>query len=200
MRISIMKVTKFLKWAWSGLMAIYRGIRNMSRGQERALLITLIALSWVVSGRHTASKAEQLVAVATPPPVVEEIAEPVVVEAPKVNEDAEAVARVLYGIRNNDTVELEAVVWCIVNRVESPLYPSTVIDVCTQPSQWMGYSDDNPVLDNLYDIACSVLDTWDANGHRPFGNEYLYLTWSPDQITLRTSFEETKSCKYYRAG
>lgn len=196
-----MKVTKLLKWAWSGIMNIYRGIRRMSRGQERILFITLIVLSWVVSGRHTASKAEELVAIATPQPVVvEEIVAPVVAEAPKVNEDAEAVAKVLYGIRNNDTVELEAVVWCIVNRVESPLYPNTVVDVCTQPSQWMGYSDDNPVLDNLYDVACDVLDTWESNGHRPFGTEYLYLTWSPDQITLRTSFEENKSCKYYRAG
>lgn len=197
-----MKVTKLLSIIKTAAVVIYHGIRKMTRGQERVLLILMIVLSWVVSGRATAGRYEKLEAAATPEPViVEPIAAPVpVVEAPKVNEDAEAVAKVLYGIRDNDEEELEAVVWCIVNRVESSLYPNTVIEVCTQPSQWMGYSDDNPVLSNLYDIACGVLDTWEAGGHRPFGTEYLYLTWSPDQIVLRTSFVENSSCRYYKAG
>lgn len=194
-----MKVTKFFRWVKRGIIAVYHGIRHMSRSQERILLLTLVVLSWVISARNTANNAEQIVAMTTPQPVIVEEIEPIVA-APSVNEDAEAVAKVLYGIRNNDTEELEAVVWCIVNRVESPLYPDTVVDVCIQPSQWMGYYDDNPVLDNLYDVACSVLDKWESGGHRPFGTEYLYLTWTPDQIILRTSFEENASCRYYRAG
>ena len=72
--------------------------------------------------------------------------------------EREAVARVLYGTALHHSEDAQrAVCWCILNRVESSLYPDTIQEVCEQPSQWMGYSPENPVIESLYKIADEVL-------------------------------------------
>lgn len=66
--------------------------------------------------------------------------------------EAEFIAKVLYGTAiNHAESDQRAVVWCILNRVEHYAHPDTVAEVCEQPKQWMGYSNDNPVLTELYD-------------------------------------------------
>lgn len=114
--------------------------------------------------------------------------------------EAEAVARVLYGTALHNSEEGQrAVVWCIINRVESSLFPDSVMEVCQQNSQWMGYSDDNPVLQSLYDLADEELTGWRNNGYRTISPDYLFLSWSSDEIVLRTTFEETPRTHYWRA-
>lgn len=105
--------------------------------------------------------------------------------------DAEELARVVYGTAlYNSTEAQRAVMWCIINRVESPLYPDTVEEVCQQPQQWMGYSPDTPVLDQLYDLACEVLETWEAGGARNLPEGCLWFDWTgPEAITFRTAFD-----------
>lgn len=118
---------------------------------------------------------------------VEAPAEPVEIR----RTDAEELARVVYGTALYNSPEAQrAVMWCIINRVESPLYPDTVVDVCQQPQQWMGYSADTPVLDQLYDLACEVLDTWEAGGARNLPQGCLWFDWTgPEAITFRTAFD-----------
>lgn len=172
-------------------------MKKTNRWQERILFVLLIVLTWLVASSTTISRVDTWYANArpTPEPIVEDT-EPELVD----KASAEEVAKVLYGIRDNDDEELTAVVWCIINRVESALYPNSVIEVCQQPKQWMGYYEDNPVLDDLYGIAYDVLYSWATDGHRPFSQEYLWFTWTSDQITFRTDFEEGRGCKYWRAG
>ena len=113
--------------------------------------------------------------------------------------EAEYIAKVLYGTaRNHSSDSQKAVVWCILNRVEHYAYPSTVQEVCEQPQQWMGYSDNNPVLDEHYDIALEVLKVWYNDGHRPVSPDYIYLSWSSSEIILRDTFEEGKYTHYWR--
>ena len=73
--------------------------------------------------------------------------------------EAEWIARVMYGMYRPDhkDSDLRAIVWCILNRVDNKAYPGEVQAVCQQKSQWMGYSDDNPVIAKLYDIALAEL-------------------------------------------
>ena len=112
---------------------------------------------------------------------------------------AEYIAKVIYGTaRNHADSDKRAVVWCILNRVEHYAHPNTVAEVCEQPKQWMGYSNDNPVLTENYDLALEELKTWHSDGHRPLSNEYIYLTWSSKEILLRDTFEENKSTNYWR--
>ena len=120
-------------------------------------------------------------------------------DADMIEHEAEYIAKVLYGTaRNHSSDGQRAVVWCILNRVEHASYPDTVIEVCEQPQQWMGYSEDNPVVEELYDVALDVLKTWYNDGHRPVSPDYIYLSWSSNEIILRDTFEEKASTRYWR--
>ena len=117
----------------------------------------------------------------------------------QIEQEAEYIAKVIYGTAKNHTEsDQRAVVWCILNRVEHHAHPDTVAEVCEQPKQWMGYSDDNPVLTELYDLALAELKIWHGDGHRPLSNEYIYLSWSSKEILLRDTFEENKNTNYWR--
>lgn len=115
--------------------------------------------------------------------------------------ECEAVARVLYGTALHHSADAQkAVVWCIINRVESSLYPDTIEEVCAQPSQWMGYADDNPIIASLYDVADEVISGWEQGGYRAISPDYLFLTWTRDEIVLKTTFLDGKSTHYWRVS
>ena len=61
-------------------------------------------------------------------------------------------------------MEKAAVCWCILNRVDSDEYDfkdmKTIKDVVTAPNQFMGYDKNNPLIDELVDIAEDVLIRW----------------------------------------
>lgn len=117
----------------------------------------------------------------------------------QIEREAEFIAKVIYGTaRNHADSDRKAVVWCILNRVEHHSHPDTVETVCEQPKQWMGYSRDNPVLDDFYNLALNELKTWYSGGHRPMSNDYIYLTWSSKEILLRDTFEENRNTNYWR--
>lgn len=117
----------------------------------------------------------------------------------QIEREAEYIAKVIYGTaRNHAESDKKAVIWCILNRVEHYAHPDTVAGVCEQPKQWMGYSDDNPVLTENYDLALEELKIWYSGDHRPIDNRYIYLSWSSREILLRDTFEESKITNYWR--
>jgi hypothetical protein len=117
----------------------------------------------------------------------------------QIEREAEYIAKVIYGTaRNHADSDKRAVVWCILNRVEHYAHPDTIAEVCEQPKQWMGYSSDNPVLTENYDLALAELKTWYNDGHRPMSSDYIYLSWSSKEILLRDTFEENKNTHYWR--
>ena len=125
-------------------------------------------------------------------------AEAAAVQIDQERAEAEMLARLLYGVKNNSTDDLYTLAWCVINRVDNPAFPSTVEGVINQPLQWMGYSADNPVLENLYRIADDVLTTWRSGGHRPVSDDYVYMSWSESDIVLRDNFTESRSTHYWR--
>ena len=117
----------------------------------------------------------------------------------EIEKEAEYISKVVYGMgRNHSVNDQMAIVWCILNRVENKAHPSTIAEVCQQPQQWIGYSDDNPVLTEIYDVVLPILKDWHNNSHRPMDKSYVYLSWSSDEILLRDTFEVTKATHYYR--
>lgn len=113
--------------------------------------------------------------------------------------EAEYIAKVIYGTaKNHSDSDKRAVVWCVLNRVEHYSHPDTVEEVCEQPKQWMGYSSDNPVLDDIYELALNELKIWHNDGHRPMSSDYIYMSWSSKEIILRDTFEENKNTHYWR--
>ena len=118
----------------------------------------------------------------------------------QIEREAEWIARVMYGMAKPDhkDSDLRAIVWCILNRVDNKAYPGEVQAVCQQKSQWMGYSDDNPVIAKMYDIALTELKKWHGDSVRPMSADYVYLTWSSKEILLRDTFAENRSTNYWR--
>lgn len=119
----------------------------------------------------------------------------------QIEREAEFIAKVFYGystVGNHSHSDLRGVAWCIFNRVEHHAHPDTVQGVCEQPKQWIGYSPDNPVLTEHYELALAELKIWYSGGHRPISNEYIYLSWSSKEILLRNTYEENKSTRYWR--
>lgn len=75
--------------------------------------------------------------------------------------DVTALAQMLYGEARGCTVDNQMkCVWCVLNRVDDPRFPDTIIGVVSQPGQFYGYSPNFPVWDNLYAVALDVLTRW----------------------------------------
>lgn len=75
--------------------------------------------------------------------------------------DVIALAQMLYGEARGCTVDNQMkCVWCVLNRVDDPRFPDTIIGAVSQPGQFYGYSPNFPVWDNLYAVALDVLTRW----------------------------------------
>ena len=119
------------------------------------------------------------------------------IEEDTYNAVAEYIAKLLYGQARYTSPEVQkAIAWLIINRVESPYYPNSVQEVVEQQSQWMGYNDNNIIEDRLYEVALTAVNDWHNGAHRPFSADFLYMVWTSDEITLRTTFEETRGTQY----
>ena len=114
--------------------------------------------------------------------------------------EAQMLARVLYGVKDNSSDDLRTYCWCVFNRVDSPDYAGTLEEVIAQPEQWMRYSEENPVLENLYQLAREELDAWHTGTTRPCSADYVYMTWSPSEIVLRNNWTNSSSTRYWRIG
>lgn len=118
-------------------------------------------------------------------------------ERDQIEVEAEWVARVLQGMNDNTAEGKRSICWCIFNRVDSALYPATVEGVCNQASQWVGYSDKNTITQENYNIAYEQVLKWHSGGVRPMRPDFLFLSWSSDDIVLRTQFTDGKGCHYW---
>lgn len=78
--------------------------------------------------------------------------------------EVEALAKMLYGEARGIASDMEkaACVWCVLNRVDDPRFPDTVLEVLEAPYQFAGYSTDYPVLPELATLAADVLIRYHA--------------------------------------
>ena len=76
---------------------------------------------------------------------------------------------------------------------------TTLLEVCNRPSQYVGYTGDEPVVQRFYDIAAAELDNLRSGvGYRTLPPAFLYFEWSPNEIVFRTTYEITSSTQYWR--
>lgn len=98
--------------------------------------------------------------------------------------EVEMLARLIWGeaLGVPSDMHKAAVVWCVLNRVDDPRFPDTVLEVLEAPYQFAGYSADYPVLPELATLAADVLIRYHAerdggtNVGRVLPVEYLYFT------------------------
>lgn len=189
----------------SWLKSLVQKLKKNRKLCKRIILVLLFVLTWQVGVRYGATHVE-----IPEPEVIKMYEDPAVYELQEQQQQIKtereqnlnAIAKVLYGYRYNSEIDLEGIAWVIFNRVDNQAEFknfNTIYSVCNQPSQWMGYEEDNPVLENLYSIADKVLTKYESDGTRLFGREYLYFKWSSEYIVFRTTFIEGKDCKYWRS-
>lgn len=130
-------------------------------------------------------------------PVPSQVTEPEETPAQDWSAEAEVLAKTVYGeARGCSTTEQAAVIWCVLNRVDSEcaFWPDDIIGVATQPEQFHGYYADHPVTQEHYELALDVIDRWqqEKNGEADVGRvlppEYLYFHGDGVHNHFRTEY------------
>lgn len=211
--VAVLRAADGLRWLWKNRRGVFPKVLKYA-----AVLLAGVLLALLFT--HKREPAQSLYSpgaalTATEAPMVETVverspeeeaaaaaAQEQAIREEEIRREATAMAKVLYGVARYHSADAQAAVcWLIINRVESQAYPNTVEEVCTQPKQWVGYSNENPVIRDLLNVATGVLEEWHSeNGVRHFGKDYLFMTWTGSEIILRTTFEERQGTRYYHVS
>ena len=82
----------------------------------------------------------------------------------KYKDEIPYIARTVWGeARGCSETEQAAVIWCILNRVDSSIryMPDNIIDVVTQKHQFLGYVKTFPVTEKIRELVIDVLTRWE---------------------------------------
>lgn len=104
-----------------------------------------------------------------------------------------ALAQCLEGECGGCSVIQQQAVCCVVfNRVDSPDFPDTLLGVITAPKQFHGYSPDNPVRDDLYELAYQEIVRWHNGEAGVIGPEYLFFWGDGRRNHFTTAYHSGK--------
>lgn len=110
-------------------------------------------------------------------------------------EEIEALAKMLYGECRGvpSKQEQAACVWVVLNRCDA--YEKGIIEVVSAPYQFVGYDENHPVWDNLYELSEDVVSRWysEKNGETNVGRvippDYLYFHGDGAHNHFRNEFK-----------
>lgn len=110
-------------------------------------------------------------------------------------DEVEMIAKTVWGeYRDPDKTKQAAVVWCILNRVDNEGYPNNITDVITQPNQFTGYRESNPVDDEIVWLVEDVMTRWAfektaiGNVGRVLPKEYMWFRGNSQDNWFRDSY------------
>ena len=156
-----------------------------------ALAISLLLTSCVQAPEFTLPEPT------TETPVVEVAPEPTPTPSLPLwsEEEAVALAQMLWGEARgvpSDT-EKAACVWCVLNRCD--LYGKGIIEVVSAPYQFVGYSPDNPVDEELKALCEDVLARYfaeqaeDTDVGRVLPSDYIFFSGDGKRNHFRNAYE-----------
>lgn len=106
-----------------------------------------------------------------------------------------ALARTVWGeARGCTTTEQAAVIWCVLNRVDSPDFPDDPLEVVQQPNQFSGYDPEYPVWPEHLALVRDVLDRWEmektavGDVGRVLPKEYVFFEGDGQHNHFRTEY------------
>lgn len=113
--------------------------------------------------------------------------------------EVEALAKLIYGEAGivPSTTEQAAVAWCVLNRVDDPRFPDTVLEVIEAPYQFSGYDPEYPVKEEFALLAADVLTRYRAeldgeeNVGRVLPAEYCFFTGDGRRNHFTTEWKST---------
>lgn len=169
-------------------------LRLIIFGIAAAALIFALAVRYQaeVKGQATAPTAPTAAPTATPDPTPAPPQETPVNDAPAAEKEPEwepdeaevaYIAKTIFGEAGvvSSKARRAAVGWCILNRVDSPIFPNTVEAVVTAPSQFHGYSEDCEPPESYYELARDILTRYhreqqgETDAGRTLPQDYLYF-------------------------
>lgn len=86
----------------------------------------------------------------------------------------------------------------MVNREHSADYPGSIKGVVEQEGQIMGYSPDNPVIEDLFLIAMEVLEANDD--HWVTSDAFVFVDWSTGKMVARDTYITGITTNYWSWG
>ena len=105
------------------------------------------------------------------------------------NREVQMISKLLYPyIINVTDNSLRSGVWCVLSRVQSKLYPDSIEEVVMQDKQWMGYSEDNPVVQRVSDIVEEQLNLYYSGNAYPMNPVYVFMDWQKGELVLRDAY------------
>ena len=132
-----------------------------------------------------------------PEPEIKNISSEDISTTDSYDEEAQYIAKVVWAeARGCSRTEQAAVIWCILNRVDSDIrdMPDDIISVVTAPNQF-AYRDSSPITDELYELAKDVISRWERekNGETNVGRvlpkEYLWFHGDGTNNHFRDAFK-----------
>lgn len=99
-----------------------------------------------------------------PPFIREEVVKEEINIEEKYEKEIIYISKTVWGeARGCSKVEQAAIVWCILNRVDSSIryMPDDIIGVVTQKNQFLGYSKSFPVTKEIRELVIDVLSRWE---------------------------------------
>ena len=93
--------------------------------------------------------------------------------------------------------EQAAVIWCVLNRVDSQEFPNNIPDAITQPFQFANINN-TPVEEEFLELSKDVVKRWilEKNGYANVGRvlpkEYLYFLGDGKHNNFRKDFNNIK--------
>lgn len=88
---------------------------------------------------------------------------------------------------------------CVINRTLNSAYPATIVEVIQQPGQWPGYSEENEVTAQTYELAAGILNALRAQTLQPCDSS-LTIAEFGQRITLRNTLDYSRDTVTWRAG
>lgn len=110
-------------------------------------------------------------------------------------EEIESLCKCVWGeARGCSLKQQAAVVWCILNRVDSEQFPNDIISVLEQPGQFDGYNSDYPVDNQIYVLIVDVFNRWSieqeslGNVGRVLPKEYMWFSGTGSENIFRDAY------------
>lgn len=154
-------------------------MKSINRLFLAGIALTSFGIVSIFSSTYQMIEATRKPVIVPPTPTVQEA---VIYPSPRFSEEEErALAKVVWGeARGCSKTEQAAVVWCVLNRVDSELFPDSVLDVLEQPHQFDGYKPSHPVDVDILEVVQDVLDRYDTVGEEGRVIPYDYLFFEGD--------------------
>lgn len=111
-----------------------------------------------------------------------------------IKREATEAAKAIYGIRNfiekygYSEKDLKTYVRCMCDRMDFGVGAASLEEVIAQPAQFLGYSEQNPVIDEYYQIAKEEIEAWHTETSRPWDSSYRFAELKEDGIWLTSIF------------